>query len=60
MTEIWKQGYPSVDKFANENGIPNSKLYRILNGSEDANPRFNTLVEIAEALNCSLGKLFKS
>ncbi len=53
--KIQDAGYPTIEKFAYENGLTKSTITRAINGSR--NPRLITLIEIANALNINLSEL---
>ena len=48
----------SVYKLSNESGIKDSTIYSILD-NKNANPKYFTLVKIAEAFEMTLEELFK-
>ncbi len=53
---IAQRGYPSVERFAYENGLDKSSLSKILKSRR--RPRFDTLIRIAEALDVTLNDLY--
>lgn len=53
---IKKRGYPSVERFAYENGLDKSGIYRTLRLESRA--EFETVVEWAKALNVDLNSLY--
>jgi len=55
--KIKEAGYPSVERFAYENGLIKTTISRAINGSR--NPRLVTLVEIANALEIPLHELLE-
>lgn len=50
-------GYPSIEKFAFENGLIKTTVSRAINGSR--NPRIVTLVEISNALEIPIHDLLE-
>lgn len=50
-------GYPSIELFAHENGIPKSTLSELLNGKND--PKLTTLAKICAGLEISLSELLR-
>ena len=53
---IADSGYPSIERFAHENGIDKTTLSRILSGQRE--PKISTLFKIAESLNLTLNDLY--
>ena len=53
---IRQRGYPSVERFAYENGLDKSSLSKILKGKRM--PRFDTMIRIAEALDATLNDFY--
>jgi transcriptional regulator with XRE-family HTH domain len=53
---ILQRGYPSVERFAYENGLDKSSLSKILKGKR--RPRFDTMIRIAEALDVTLNDFY--
>ena len=54
---IKEAGFPSIEKFAFENGLMKTTISRVIKGSR--NPRLVTLVEIANALGIPLSELLE-
>ncbi len=54
---ILGRGYPSIELFAHENGIPKSTLSELLNGKND--PKLTTLAKICAGLEITLSDLLR-
>ena len=57
LRKIEDAGYPSIEKFAFENGLIKTTISRAIKGTR--NPRIVTLVEIANGLDMSLQELLE-
>ncbi|MFC1585037.1 helix-turn-helix domain-containing protein [Fibrobacterota bacterium] len=54
---ILEAGYPSVEKFALENGFDRVTIYRIV--EKGADPKLSTVIKILKALEISPNELIK-
>jgi transcriptional regulator with XRE-family HTH domain len=54
--QIDAKGYPTVEMFAHEHGIPKGTLSKIVNGKVDA--KVSTLLRISQALGVGMAELF--
>lgn len=57
FAKIKDAGYPSIEKFAFENGLVKTTVSRAIKGTR--NPRIVTLVEIANALEIPISELLE-
>ena len=57
-TLIREHGYPSMESFALANALPKATLHQVLKGIAD--PRYSTLLRIADALEIPIEEMIKN